>query len=60
METSPDDLKGMLYSQGILTSRGGVSSHAALVARQLGKVCVCGANEVAIDYERRRSPTVSC
>ena len=42
-ETSPDDLKGMLHSQGILTSRGGVSSHAALVARQLGKVCVCGA-----------------
>jgi len=36
-ETSPDDLKGMLHSQGILTSRGGVSSHAALVARQLGK-----------------------
>jgi pyruvate,orthophosphate dikinase len=45
METSPDDLKGMLYSQGILTSRGGVSSHAALVARQLGKVCVCGCDE---------------
>ncbi len=56
-ETSPDDLKGMLYSQGILTSRGGVSSHAALVARQLGKVCVCGATDVAIDYERK---TLSC
>ena len=53
METSPDDLKGMLFSQGVLTSRGGVSSHAALVARQLGKVCVCGATEVVIDYERR-------
>ena len=39
-ETSPDDLRGMLLSQGILTSRGGVSSHAALVARQLGKVCI--------------------
>ncbi len=52
-ETSPDDLKGMLYSQGILTTRGGVSSHAALVARQLGKVCVCGAGEVTINYERR-------
>jgi pyruvate,orthophosphate dikinase len=57
IETSPDDLKGMLYSQGILTSRGGVSSHAALVARQLGKVCVCGATDMAIDYERK---TLSC
>ncbi|MDD9891207.1 MAG: pyruvate, phosphate dikinase [Gammaproteobacteria bacterium] len=52
-ETSPDDLKGMLLSQGILTSRGGVSSHAALVARQLGKVCVCGASEIVINYEKR-------
>ena len=52
-ETSPDDLKGMLYAQGILTTRGGVSSHAALVARQLGKVCVCGATDVVIDYEKR-------
>ncbi len=52
IETSPDDLKGMLFSQGILTSRGGVSSHAALVARQLGKVCVCGATHVAINYEK--------
>ena len=52
-ETSPDDLKGMLYSQGILTSRGGVSSHAALVARQLGKVCICGAGEISINYEKR-------
>ena len=52
-ETSPDDLKGMLHSQGILTSRGGVSSHAALVARQLGKVCVCGATEITINYEKK-------
>ena len=52
-ETSPDDLKGMLAAQGILTSRGGVSSHAALVARQLGKVCVCGASEVTIDVAKR-------
>lgn len=49
-ETSPDDLKGMLHSQGILTSRGGVSSHAALVARQLGKVCICGAGDIKINY----------
>jgi pyruvate,orthophosphate dikinase len=52
-ETSPDDLRGMLLAQGILTSRGGVSSHAALVARQLGKVCVCGASDVVIDYGAR-------
>ncbi|NQV69471.1 MAG: pyruvate, phosphate dikinase [Pseudohongiella sp.] len=52
-ETSPDDLKGMLHSQGILTSRGGVSSHAALVARQLGKVCICGAGEININYEKK-------
>jgi pyruvate,orthophosphate dikinase len=52
-ETSPDDLKGMLHSQGILTSRGGVSSHAALVARQLGKVCICGASDIVINYEKK-------
>ena len=51
-ETSPEDLKGMLAAQGILTSRGGVSSHAALVARQLGKVCVCGTAGVSFDYAR--------
>ncbi len=50
VETSPEDLKGMLAADGILTTRGGVSSHAALVARQLGKVCICGATEVSIDY----------
>src|SRR4029077_17999186 len=41
IETSPEDLRGMIAAEGILTSRGGVSSHAALVARQMGKVCVC-------------------
>ena len=56
-ETSPDDLKGMLHSQGILTSRGGVSSHAALVARQLGKVCVCGASGIKINYEKKTLTT---
>ena len=49
-ETSPEDLRGMLASEGILTSRGGVSSHAALVARQMGKVCVCGAHGLVINY----------
>ncbi len=53
VETSPEDLKGMLAAEGILTSRGGVSSHAALVARQLGKVCICGATGVKIDYAKK-------
>ncbi len=57
VETSPEDLRGMIASDGILTSRGGVSSHAALVARQMGKVCVCGAAEVQIDYERKTLTT---
>src|SRR6201984_881191 len=42
----------MIAAEGILTARGGVSSHAALVARQMGKVCVCGASELHIDYEK--------
>lgn len=50
IETSPEDLRGMIAAEGILTSRGGVSSHAALVARQMGKVCVAGAGEIVIDY----------
>jgi pyruvate,orthophosphate dikinase len=50
IETSPEDLRGMIAAEGILTARGGVSSHAALVARQMGKVCVCGASDLAIDY----------
>ncbi len=50
IETSPEDLRGMIAAEGILTARGGVSSHAALVARQMGKVCVCGASELRIDY----------
>ena len=53
-ETSPEDLRGMLAADGILTCRGGVSSHAALVARQLGKVCVCGAREVLIDLPAKK------
>ena len=50
IETSPEDLRGMIAAEGILTARGGVSSHAALVARQMGKVCVCGASDLRIDY----------
>jgi len=52
IETSPEDLRGMIAAEGILTSRGGVSSHAALVARQMGKVCVCGATGIQIDYQK--------
>ncbi|MGA2051951.1 MAG: pyruvate, phosphate dikinase [Opitutales bacterium] len=51
VETSPEDLRGMIAAEGILTARGGVSSHAALVARQMGKVCVCGASALHISYE---------
>ncbi|MGB8467083.1 MAG: pyruvate, phosphate dikinase, partial [Terrimicrobiaceae bacterium] len=53
IETSPEDLRGMIAAEGILTARGGVSSHAALVARQMGKVCVCGASELQIDYANK-------
>ena len=50
-ETSPEDLRGMIAAEGILTAKGGVSSHAALVARQMGKVCVCGASALNINYK---------
>jgi pyruvate,orthophosphate dikinase len=53
VETSPEDLRGMIAAEGILTARGGVSSHAALVARQMGKVCVCGASALQVDYAKR-------
>jgi pyruvate,orthophosphate dikinase len=53
IETSPEDLRGMIAAEGILTARGGVSSHAALVARQMGKVCVCGAAGLEINYDRK-------
>ena len=53
VETTPEDLRGMIAAEGILTARGGVSSHAALVARQMGKVCVCGAQEIHVDYASR-------
>ncbi|TLD70987.1 pyruvate, phosphate dikinase [Phragmitibacter flavus] len=52
-ETSPEDLRGMIAAAGILTAKGGVSSHAALVARQMGKVCICGASAVLIDYDKK-------
>jgi pyruvate, orthophosphate dikinase len=53
-ETSPEDFHGMAPAVGILTSRGGSSSHAAVVARQMGKPCIAGAEEINIDVERRQ------
>ena len=53
METSPEDIQGMTVSEGILTSRGGQTSHAAVVARGMGKPCVVGATEIAVDYGRQ-------
>jgi pyruvate,orthophosphate dikinase len=53
-ETKPDDVHGMLASKGILTSRGGATSHAAVVARQFGVPCVCGAETLEIDTRARR------
>jgi pyruvate,orthophosphate dikinase len=53
-ETSPEDVGGMSIAQGILTARGGMTSHAALVARQLGKVCVVGCESLEISYETKQ------
>ena len=53
IETSPDDFHGMAVAQGILTARGGATSHAAVVARQIGKPCVAGCHELVIDYGAR-------
>lgn len=52
IETSPEDIKGMNASEGILTAKGGMTSHAALVARQMGKVCVAGCGSLIIDYKQ--------
>src|ERR1700744_6628953 len=53
-ETNPEDLHGMIAAQGVLTSRGGKTSHAAVVARGMGKTCVCGAEEREIDALHKR------
>ena len=55
IETSPEDIKGMNAAVGILTQRGGMTSHAALVARQMGKVCVAGCGSLSIDYSAIKS-----
>jgi len=54
VETSPEDIKGMEASDGILTARGGMTSHAALVARQMGKICVAGCGALDINYRERK------
>jgi pyruvate,orthophosphate dikinase len=53
-ETNPDDLRGMVRARGILTSRGGKTSHAAVVARGMGRTCVCGADSLDVDVKRKR------
>ena len=53
-ETNPDDLRGMVVAKGILTSRGGKTSHAAVVARGMGRTCVCGVEALDVDLENRR------
>ncbi|MGY1837463.1 pyruvate, phosphate dikinase [Blastococcus sp. SYSU DS0510] len=53
-ETNPDDLSGMIAAEGVLTSRGGKTSHAAVVARGMGKTCVCGAEELQVDTKAKR------
>ncbi|MER5620678.1 pyruvate, phosphate dikinase [Streptosporangium sp. NPDC002544] len=58
-ETNPDDLAGMIAAQGVLTSRGGKTSHAAVVARGMGKTCVCGAEELEVSVKDRRFTTSS-
>lgn len=52
LETTPEDIHGVLAAQGVLTTRGGMTSHAAVVARGMGKPCVCGCEEIRIDFER--------
>ena len=58
-ETNPDDLHGMIAARGILTSRGGKTSHAAVVARGMGKTCVCGADELEVDVNGRKFSSAS-
>ncbi|QKG84930.1 pyruvate, phosphate dikinase [Kroppenstedtia pulmonis] len=52
-ETTPEDIHGIISSQGVLTSRGGMTSHAAVVARGMGKPCICGCEEIAIDLKKK-------
>tara|TARA_E500000331_G_scaffold60343_1_gene54815 strand:- start:3894 stop:6557 length:2664 start_codon:yes stop_codon:yes gene_type:complete len=58
LETSPEDIHGMHAARGILTARGGMTSHAAVVARGMGRPCVSGSSEITIDYEKKQFKTV--
>ena len=53
VETSPEDIQGMHAAKGILTARGGMTSHAAVVARGMGRPCVSGSSEININYEKK-------
>jgi pyruvate,orthophosphate dikinase len=53
LETSPEDIQGMHAAKGILTARGGMTSHAAVVARGMGRPCVSGSSEIDINYEKK-------
>jgi len=59
LETNPADINGMFSAQGILTARGGMTSHAAVVARGMGKTCVAGASDIRVDYEHKEFHTKS-
>ena len=59
VETTPDDFHGMVVAEGILTARGGATSHAAVVARQIGKPCVAGCAELSVDYGTKTARSVS-
>ncbi|WP_440917105.1 pyruvate, phosphate dikinase [Candidatus Pelagibacter sp.] len=59
VETSPEDIQGMHAAKGILTARGGMTSHAAVVARGMGRPCVSGSSEIDIDYEKKIFKTAS-
>jgi len=59
IETSPEDIHGMHAAEGILTTRGGMTSHAAVVARGMGKPCVTGAGALRVDYRAQTMTTAS-
>src|SRR6185295_4141311 len=56
IETSPEDIEGMVKAQGVLTTRGGMTSHAAVVARGMGKCCVAGCGDIDVDYYTQEMP----
>ena len=59
LETSPEDIEGMVLSQGVLTARGGMTSHEAVVARGMGKCCVAGCSEIKVDEYNKEIRTIN-